>query len=102
MYQCRFCGKKVASDAVECEHCGKTIGKSNFEPKDGVRLTNIDSWQNKSIPAWVMYLVVAFFITCIGLMIYKGCDQDANNKTDPEPITGAVNESTENATSKSE
>jgi uncharacterized membrane protein YvbJ len=86
MHNCRFCGKKVAGDAAVCEHSGKTIKKSTDESKDGVRLTSIDSWENKSIPAWVMYLVVAFFIACLGLMIYQGCNKDSPKKVIPKEV----------------
>jgi len=76
MHHCRFCGGKIASDASTCSHCGKTLRSSDEEAKEAVRLTHIDSWQNKSIPSWVMYLVVAFFLACLALMIYKGYDKD--------------------------
>ncbi len=86
MHHCPFCGKKVSGDAETCQHCGKTIRKSNSDSKDGVRLTSIDSWENKSIPAWVMYLVIAFFVGCLVMMLYKGCNKDVKKKAEPTDV----------------
>ena len=74
MNQCRYCGQKIQVGAPECEHCGKTLVKQKADEESGVGLTNIESWQGKSVPAWVMYLVLAIFAVFVVLLIVKGCD----------------------------
>lgn len=83
--RCRFCGGKIASDAFECQHCGKVLRKrpnqESEEEKKG--LTNLNSWSGKSIPPWLMYLVVAFFLFClVVLFLYAGNDQEKVPKRD--------------------
>jgi uncharacterized membrane protein YvbJ len=73
MKRCRFCGGKILDDASQCEHCGKTLRKSKTDSAETPGITNLDSWENKSVPSWLMYAVVGFLLVCAGLVIYKGC-----------------------------
>lgn len=76
--RCRFCGGKIVSDAISCEHCGKQLRKSADPQPEQRRVTNIESWKGKTIPSWLMYLIVGFFLACFVIMFL-----DAN--TDPKP-----------------
>ena len=70
---CRFCGGKVFSDAVECKHCGKTLAvKKNADHDEQIGLTNINSWEGKMVPSWVMYAVVAFGLFLLFLFVLQG------------------------------
>lgn len=71
--RCRFCGGKVFADAADCEHCGKVLKKSKSDSEEQGRLTNLESW-DRSIPSWLMYSVVGFFLLCLVLMALKGCE----------------------------
>lgn len=71
--RCRFCGGKIKPDATDCEHCGKQLVKKETpDTDDPAGLNNIESWKKKSIPAWVMYAVLVFFVFVVGLMIAQG------------------------------
>ena len=76
--RCRFCGGKIVSDAVSCEHCGKQLRKSADPQAVQRRATNLESWKGRTIPAWLMCLVVGFFLACLVIMFL-----DAG--TDPKP-----------------
>lgn len=78
---CRFCGGKIASDTVTCPHCGKQL--IQIDKEDGSRLTNLDSWEGRSVPAWVMYLVVAFFLFCFVAMFVEGCREEPPKPKSP-------------------
>ena len=73
--RCRFCGEKIQADASRCEHCGKTLKKQQETDREGAGLTNLDSWKNKSVPSWVMYLVLAITALCVILMVMEGCER---------------------------
>ncbi|MDG1875477.1 MAG: hypothetical protein P8J27_16315 [Mariniblastus sp.] len=88
--QCRFCGGKITSDAYDCEHCGKALRKRTEPEASG--LTNINSWKNKSVPSWVMYLVVGFFLFCLILLFVKKDDRK-NDAQDNAPSTQTDGES---------
>ena len=75
MNRCPYCGEKIATDAVDCDHCGKTLRKSGSGSKESSGLTNLDSWKEKSVPAWVMYAVVGATLFCVILMIAQGCEK---------------------------
>ena len=81
MKRCPFCGKKIESDASQCGHCGKTIGKRKSEAADQTRLTNIDTWKEKTIPSWVMFLVVALLLFCVWVMFSQATQSEP--KTPP-------------------
>lgn len=72
--RCRFCGQKIQSRSEVCEHCGKTLVKKSDGSPDKVSLVGIDSWQQKSVPAWVMYLVIGFALICAVIMFTRGCE----------------------------
>jgi hypothetical protein len=59
----------------QCDHCGKSLRKKTSETTDSSGLTNLDSWKEKSVPAWVMYAVVAVLLFCVVLMIGQGCEK---------------------------
>ena len=76
--QCRFCGSKIFSDAVSCEHCGKQLRKTADKQPEQRRVSNIESWKGRTIPPWLMYLVTAFFLACLVIMFLDGAP-------DPKP-----------------
>jgi uncharacterized membrane protein YvbJ len=80
MKRCRFCGQKILDDASQCEHCGKTLRDTSTESAEKSGLTNLDSWEKQSVPAWVMYAVVAFFLFVLAFLIFKGCQPSAIDK----------------------
>ena len=84
MKRCRYCGGKILDDASQCEHCGKMLGESKSGSAETPGLTNLDSWENKSVPAWVMYLVVAFFSICLIFVMIKGCEKPATKPSKNE------------------
>ena len=79
MKRCRYCGGKILDDAEQCEHCGKMLRESKSDMAETAGLTNLDAWEKKSVPAWLLYLVVALFLLLLAVLIYKGCD-NANVK----------------------
>ncbi len=76
--RCRFCGGKILSDATTCEHCGKQLRKPVKLEDEPLSVSNIESWKGKTIPPWLMYLVVGIFLACFVIMFL-----DAGY--DPEP-----------------
>ncbi len=72
--RCRFCGEKVFADTEQCGSCGKTLIKKEAEEKIG--LTDINSWEGRSVPAWLMFLVVGFFVVCFIAMFLQGCEDN--------------------------
>jgi uncharacterized membrane protein YvbJ len=82
MKRCPFCGEKIFSDATECKHCDKSLSSSGQESaaKSSV---DLDSWQGKTVPSWLMYLLVAAALFCVWVMLSQGCER-ANENTDPE------------------
>ncbi len=73
--RCRFCGEKIATDASQCEHCGKVLKIDKEATEEGARLTNLESWKGKSVPAWVMYAVVGFAVVVAAIMAIDGCNR---------------------------
>ena len=80
MRRCPYCGEKIQVGVERCEHCGKTLVKKRDEPQGKPGLTNLDSWQQKRIPSWVMYLVCLGLLFCVALMVAKGCEGKPGNK----------------------
>ena len=68
MKRCRYCGGKIEPGASQCKHCGKLLRNEKAETKDQTGLTNINAWKQKTIPSWLMYLVVAFLLFCVWIM----------------------------------
>ena len=67
--RCRFCGGKIQVETIECPHCNKTLKAQAESPDKGI--TNIQSWDSKRVPAWVMYLDIAAAIAVFVLMVIK-------------------------------
>ena len=74
---CPYCGEKIQVGVEQCEHCGKMFRKQKTNADDESGLTNLDSWKQKSIPSWVMYLTLVVAIFCIGMVIAKGCEKSS-------------------------
>lgn len=93
MKRCPFCAEKIQVDAEQCAHCGKTLVKKPAESTEKGGLTNLDSWQKKSVPSWFMYLAVAAALFCVWLMFAQGCEKgkvqpdDASAFQHFEPMT---------------
>lgn len=64
LVRCRFCGAKIKKDTVVCAHCGKTLV---IESDSSGSTVGRDSWEQKTVPAWVMYLVIAIGIGLLAL-----------------------------------
>ena len=80
--RCRFCGDMIDSNDLECKHCGKVLSTKSTSEPDGGGVVRLDSWQQKSIPAWVMYLAVGICLLCIGIMYAQGCDRNEDFRED--------------------
>ncbi len=75
MNRCPFCGEKITVGAESCEHCNKSLVKRDGQQTgSGAGLTNLNKWEKKTVPAWVMYAVLAFTAFCVYLMIVRGCE----------------------------
>ncbi len=85
MKRCPYCGKKLPTDAQKCEQCGKTFRQKKSESTESAGLTNINAWKEKSVPAWVMYAVIAGFLACAWLMISQGCEKNKRQPQEPVP-----------------
>ena len=77
MKHCPYCGEKIAIDATECKHCGKALVASK-ESKDSS--INLQSWEKKAVPGWVMWLSLALLALVLVFMVQKGCE-NANRKS---------------------
>jgi len=84
--RCRFCGGKTTSDAIRCEHCGKQLRKTESAEHERTRMTNIESWKGKTIPSWLMYLVVGIFLACFVIM-FLDAGSDSKPAQPPTPDT---------------
>ena len=95
----------IQTGTAECEHCGKTLIRKSDESDEKASLIGLDSWQQKKVPAWLMYAVVALGLFCLVLMYSRGCksdDQDQNACRYPNANhrTGLVASSTTNIRAK--
>ena len=89
---CRFCGGMIYSDAKECKHCGKVlIASESAGSSDGNSTINLDSWKQKTIPAWLMYLLVGICLFCIWIMYARGCEKNEAFQRDLESQDEADN-----------
>lgn len=68
--RCRFCGQKIRANAESCEHCGKSLVKIDRTTSS----VDLESWKDKSVPAWVMYLTLGLAIAFLALMFSRGCE----------------------------
>lgn len=73
--RCPYCGEKIPTDASQCDHCGKTLIKKKTESSEKPGLTNLESWKEKLIPTWLMFLVVALALFCVWAMLAEGCQK---------------------------
>ena len=80
--RCRFCAEMIDSEDHECRHCGKVLVKNSAVDRDGTSVVSLDSWSQKSIPAWVMYVAVAVCLFCIWVMYSQGCDKNEKRNED--------------------
>lgn len=80
--RCRFCGEMIDSNDVECTHCGKQLVKSGSADGGGSGVVKLDSWSQKSIPAWAMYLAVGVCLFCIWVMYSQGCARNEERRDD--------------------
>jgi uncharacterized membrane protein YvbJ len=83
--RCRFCGEKIAPDATQCEHCGKVLKVTEGPVAEGTGLTNLDTWQDKSVPSWVMYSVIGFAVIVAAVMVVDGCNGISGDKNPLAP-----------------
>jgi len=82
---CRFCGGLIYPDAKECKHCGKVlIASEETSANEGSRTVSLDSWKQKSVPAWLMYLLVGICLFCIWIMYARGCEKNEAFQRDLE------------------
>ena len=88
MKRCPFCGEKILGDATECKHCGKSLSKEAHD-KPGKSSVDLESWEGKTIPAWLMYLLVALALLSVWVVMAKGC-RDAQEKSESDRET-AIN-----------
>lgn len=75
MKRCPFCGEKIAPDSSACKHCGKSLNGDAMGSDDAKKLSNLESWSDRSVPSWVMYLFVAFGLFFVWVMFNEGCSR---------------------------
>lgn len=83
MKRCPYCGQKITVDAAQCKHCGKQVRKVK-ESDSAAGMTSLKTYEEKRVPAWVMYGVVAMAIFCCVLMGLKGCESAPASDTSKE------------------
>ena len=89
--RCRFCGEKIKSNSEICEHCGKTlIKKAESAEAEGIRPVGLSSWEDKSVPAWVMYGVVGLGLLAVMLMFSRGCETPEKDAQSNLQLSDAV------------
>lgn len=84
--RCRFCGEKIKSDDASCPHCGKQLiaqSKSSSE-SETESLVGLNSWESKSVPAWMMFVVIGIAFLCVFAMFNQGCNRDDEPESVPE------------------
>ena len=59
---CPYCGEKITVGCEQCEHCGKSLGGKGDKPNESGGPTDLDYWQSKRIPAWLMIVVVLILL----------------------------------------
>lgn len=69
--RCRFCGQKINSRDEVCEHCGKSLVAKKSSDDTG-SVIGREAWEQKSIPAWLIYTVIAIGIFLLGLLFTRG------------------------------
>lgn len=79
MKRCPFCGEKIAVDASECKHCGKSLSKAT-DDDPGKSSISLDAWEGKRVPSWMMYLLVAASLFCLWIMFSEGCSKQEQPK----------------------
>lgn len=86
MRHCPFCGGKIAGDATECKHCGKTLSAGSNE-SPGKSTVNLDAWEERRIPSWIVYLLVALSLFCLWLIFAEGCSGPEEQKAKEKKTT---------------
>ena len=80
MKHCPYCGKKIYADAKECRHCEKSLVKDAGENGDKKQaLTSPKAYSEKTVPAWLMYVLVALTLFACYTMFANGCEDEAND-----------------------
>lgn len=72
----------IDSSDQECKHCGKVLVVKKNTTEVGGGSVSLDSWKQKSIPAWAMYLIAGICLFCIWIMYAQGCDRIEDAKDD--------------------
>lgn len=79
MRHCPYCGKKIYVDATECKHCDKSLVKNSSEDQGKSGLTNPKAYSERSVPAWVMYLLVGLALFASYIMLTSKKDEPAQD-----------------------
>ena len=84
--RCRFCGEKIKSDDAVCPHCDKQLisqAKSDDE-SETESLVDLNSWETKTVPSWLMFVVLGIAFLCVFAMFNQGCNRDVDPEAVPE------------------
>ena len=84
MKNCRFCGGNIRQGVETCPHCGKTLSKKKVDADESVGLTDLESWKKKTVPSWVMLLLVGAALFCVWIMFAQGCEKGMPEQTPQE------------------
>lgn len=81
--RCRFCGEKIKSDDAVCPHCEKTLitpSKADAE-SESESLVGLNSWESKTVPGWLMWVVLGLALLCVVAMFSRGCNGESETET---------------------
>ena len=67
------------ADAEECQHCGKSLTSQSARKRG---MTDLRSYEQKTVPSWAMYLIVGLALACLILMYVQGCEENNRPKGD--------------------
>ena len=87
MKNCPYCGKNIYADAKECRHCEKSLVKDPAADSGKQSLTSPRAYSEKTVPAWVMYVLVGLTLFACYTMFAKGCEQGEPGEDDSEDAT---------------
>ena len=78
--RCRFCGEKIKADKESCPQCGKTLIVKPKDEDSETSLVGLSKWEGKTIPVWMMILILGIVLFSCYTMLSSGCDQSLEDQ----------------------